>query len=350
MLFEQKLKPAAKTLPVLHITSEVITLQWKIGEVKPMEPQRYPEPFDSKDHLFEIKWDGMRLLAFIKGEVVRLQNRNLQERTTLFPELAALFQSFYSQEAIIDGELIALEDGKPSFPLLMKRAAGSPSTAAARAAQIPVIYIPFDILYLDGKNLTGTPLLQRKDILEKIFKGGPHCTLSPVFQENGRSLFETVKARELEGIVAKGKNTPYLLGKKSGYWLKIKNRRKIATVIGGYLSSSGYLNSILVGAFQNSYLHYLGRIGSGLKRAGPELPSILSSLTVDQSPFHPPPRINQKVYWVEPLLVAEVEYQEWTPTLKLRQPTLIKLLTQSAESCLLFPRNGKNNKPKRKQQ
>ena len=116
-----------------------------------MEPQRYPEPFDSKDHLFEIKWDGMRLLAFIKGEGVHLQNRNLQERTTLFPELAALFQSFHGQEAIIDGELIALEDGKPSFPLLMKRAAGSPSTAAARAAQIPSSISPSTSSTLMGK-------------------------------------------------------------------------------------------------------------------------------------------------------------------------------------------------------
>lgn len=328
----------------------VIKLQWTVGNIKPMEPQSYPEPFDSSDHFFEIKWDGMRLLAFITGKDVRLQNRNLQERTAFFPELADLFQSFHVRQAIIDGELVVLEDNKPSFPLLMKRISGSPATAAARARLIPVVYIPFDLLHLDGKDLTGSPLTERKGRLEKIFQEGAYCTLSPVFQKNGSSLFNTVKTRELEGIVAKGKNTPYLMGKKSRYWLKIKNRRKLATVIGGYVTTSGYLNSILVGAFRDTHLHYLGRVGTGLRRAEAELVSLLPSLTRGRSPFHPPPRPDLTVNWVEPLLVAEIEYQEWTPDLKLRQPVFIKLLAQSPESCRLFSEIDKNNNLTGKQQ
>ncbi len=313
----------------------VIKLEWTVGNVKPMEPQPYPEPFDSSNHFFEIKWDGMRLLAFIKDKEVRLQNRNLQERTTYFPELTELYLSFKARNAVIDGELIALAGHKPSFPLLMKRIAGSPATAAARSHLIPVIYIPFDILFLEEKSVTQYAFTERREMLEGIFQGGEHCVLSPLFRKEGRSLFQMVKAKELEGIVAKDRSSPYLMGKKSRYWLKIKNRRRLATVIGGYVTASGCLNSILVGCYRDRHLHYLGRVGSGLKRAEAELVSLLPSLVRDSSPFHLSPRSTLKVNWVEPLLVAEIEYLEWTADLKLRQPVFIKLLSLPPESCRL---------------
>lgn len=156
-------------------------MKWSPGQLKPMEPSPHPTPFDYDKHIFEIKWDGMRLLAFIKGKEVRLQNRSLIERTVFFPELETLYRFFHGSDGIIDGELVALDDGKPSFPLLMKRCTDSAATAASRANRIPVVYIPFDLLYLNGGDLTKNPLVKRKDILMNTLEGGLHTILSPVF-------------------------------------------------------------------------------------------------------------------------------------------------------------------------
>jgi bifunctional non-homologous end joining protein LigD len=343
---EQKLN----TRLLYRKSKEVQMMKWSPGQLKPMEPSPHPDPFDSDKHIFEIKWDGMRLLAFIKDEEVRLQNRSLIERTAFFPELETLYRFFHGREGIVDGELVALEEGKPSFPLLMKRCTGSAVTAASRAHRIPVVYIPFDLLYLNGEDLTGVPLMKRKDLLLKTFEGGPHAMLSPVFPKDGISLFQTVKAQGLEGIVAKGKNSPYLIGKKSKHWLKIKNRRRQPVVIGGYLISFGQLSSILVGAFWEDKLKYLGRVGSGFGKIGDELLSLLSTTPRENSPFEPTPRYKMDVHWVEPLLAAEIEFQEWTPDLKLRQPVFIKLLDVPPQTCSLFPDSQRNKKTEGKQQ
>lgn len=317
-------------------------MDWTPGRIKPMEPYPHQEPFDSEKHLFEIKWDGMRLLAFIRGQEVRLQNRSLIERTNSFPELKDIHQYFQGKEGIIDGELVALDNGKPSFPLLMKRCSGSNATAASKASQIPVIFIPFDLLYLNGKELTKKPLTERKALLMDNFSKGPFIIPSPVFEE-GISLFEKVKSQELEGIVAKSKNTPYLIGKKSRYWLKIKNRRKQAVVIGGYVVSSGQLSSILVGAYWEEELIYLGRVGTGFGKMERELLSLLSQLKRSIPSFDPQPKLKIDLHWVEPLLTAEIEFQEWTPDLKLRQPVFIRLLEKEPSFCRLLAGSKENN-------
>ncbi|HHY41204.1 MAG TPA: hypothetical protein GX502_08155 [Syntrophaceticus sp.] len=323
-------------------------MKWSPGQLKPMEPVPHSAPFDSREHLFEIKWDGMRLLAFIKGNEVRLQNRNLKERTAFFPELKNLHDLFHAKEGILDGELVALENGKPSFPLLMKRCTGSAVKAASLADQIPLVYIPFDILYLDGRDLTTTPLIERKKLLADSFEAGTNTMLSPIFLEEGISLFKMVKEQNLEGIVAKGKNTPYLIGKKSRYWLKIKYRRRQAFVIGGYTLSSGQLNSILLGAFWDNKLRYVGRVGTGFTRVEKELLSLLQSAASSCSPFDPQPKMKKYIQWVEPIITAEVEFQEWTPDLKLRQPVFIRLLHMPSQDCRLFS-DDRNNNPSEKE-
>ncbi len=323
-------------------------MKWSPGQLKPMEPFPHPAPFDSKEHLFEIKWDGMRLLAFIKGNEVRLQNRNLKERTAFFPELKNLHELFHAKEGILDGELVALENGKPSFPLLMKRCTASAVKAASLADQIPLVYIPFDILYLDGRDLTTTPLIERKQLLADSFEGGTNTMLSPIFQEEGISLFAMIKERGLEGIVAKGKNTPYLIGKKSRYWLKIKYRRRQAFVIGGYTLSSGQLNSILLGAYWDNKLRYVGRVGSGFAKIEKVLLGLLQKVPSSCAPFASQPKLKKDIQWVEPFITAEVEFQEWTPDLKLRQPVFIRLLDILPQECRLFL-DGRNNNPLEKE-
>jgi bifunctional non-homologous end joining protein LigD len=318
-------------------------MKWSPGQLKPMEPHPFPNPFDSDKHVFEIKWDGMRLLAFIKGSEVRLQNRNLKERTAYFPELKNLYELFHAREGILDGELVAVENDKPSFPLLMKRCTGSAASAASKADLIPLVYVPFDILYLDGRDLTTEPLIERKKILAESFESGANTILSPIFQEDGKSLFEMVKERGLEGVVAKGKNTPYLIGKKSRYWLKIKYRRRQAFVIGGYVISSGQLNSILLGAFWDNKLQYLGRVGSGFGKIEKDLLGLLQKVPSTNTPFEPQPRLKKNIQWVEPFITVEVEFQEWTPDLKLRQPVFIRLLNIPPQECRLILDNRNNN-------
>ncbi len=301
-----------------------------------MEPQSYPEPFDSLQHLFEIKWDGMRILSFINDKDIRLQNRHLQERTGSFPELTDLFRYVKAQEAILDGEVVVLADGKPSFPLLMKRClAGSSRGTASLAQKIPAVYIVFDLLYLNGKELINIPLVERKEYLTEIFKNGPFCSLSSAFPENGKALFDAVKREGLEGIVAKEKGAPYLLGKKSRYWLKIKARRCQLAVIGGYILKQGILSTILVGAFFENKLRYLGRVGAGLARTKTELLPELNSLRSNRCPFTPVPRLKTEVVWVLPEIVVEIEFQEWTPDLKLRQPVFKKRVDEPPEACQL---------------
>ncbi|MDH7577797.1 MAG: non-homologous end-joining DNA ligase [Bacillota bacterium] len=312
-------------------------MKWSVGQLKPMEPQWHSEPFDSPQHLFEIKWDGMRVLSFINHKGVRLQNRHLQERTDLFPELGDLPYYIQAQEAILDGEVIVLADQKPSFPLLMKRClASSPRGIASLVQTLPALYIIFDILYLNGTELVDKPLVERKKFLTEIFKTGPFCSLSPVFNKNGKSLFDAVKKEELEGIVAKEQDAPYLIGKKSRYWLKIKARRHQLAVIGGYLLKHRILNTLLVGAFSENKLHYLGRVGTGPVREKTQLLSILDSLRTNRCPFTPLPRLQTEAVWVLPQVVVEIEFQEWTPELRLRHPVFKKMVQKPPEVCQLF--------------
>lgn len=320
-------------------------VKWSPGQLKPMEPQSYPEPFNSPRHLFEIKWDGVRMLSFIENRTVRLQNRHLQERTKLFPELADLFRHIRAREAVLDGEVVVLADRKPSFPLLMKRClAGSQSRISSLAQKIPALYIVFDLLYLNGTELLKRPLGERKKLLLEIFETGPFCFLSPAFQEKGQPLFDAVKKEGLEGIVAKEIKAPYLPGRKSKYWLKIKARRQQLAVIGGYLLKHRTLSAILAGAFFENKLHYLGRVGTGLTREAELLP-LLNSLRTDRCPFVPAPRLKGEVVWVLPEVVVEIEFLEWTPDLKLRQPVLRKIVRKPPEACQLAPGNLQQNYP-----
>lgn len=310
-------------------------MKWTPGRIKPMEPVLCPAPFDSPQHLFEIKWDGMRLVSFIKDRRVRLQNRHLREKTAFFPELSDLHQYVQAGTAVLDGELVVLADNRPSFPLLMKRCLVNPARNTSLVQKLPVVYMVFDLLYLNGEDLTEKPLVKRRELLEKIFETAPSCSLSPAFEETGRSLFEAIKKQEMEGIVAKGRDTPYLPGKKSRHWLKIKNRRKQLIAIGGFTLKAQNLNAILAGAFLGDQFKYLGRVGAGLVTVAPDLLALLKKLRINAPPFQPPPCLKMDVKWVAPKIVAEVEYQEWTPDLKLRQPVFKRLVEQPISSCLL---------------
>lgn len=290
--------------------------------IQPMEPVPHPRPFDSEDYIFQVKWDGVRILAFI-GERIRLQSKKLKDKTEKYPELHQLKDLIKAREAVLDGEVVVIHKGKPSFPEVIRRDFSSDmGKIKSLTAAIPVDYIIFDILYLNGMDLTGMPLYRRQEILaEVLIEKGPVHIIENF--DKGKDLFNAVSEQGLEGIVAKIKDSPYLFG-KSNYWKKVKCRRSQLCVAGGYVLKDGRPVSILLGAFREDRLLYIGRASAGMKEKDfAILRDFTTDLIIPEPPFLNPPHIKGETYvWLKPLLTVKVEYAEWTEDMKLRAPSL----------------------------
>lgn len=291
----------------------------------PMEPETFPRPFDDPDFGFQIKWDGTRILAHVGGEV-KLFNRKRNPRTLQYPEITeCLAGVFKGRSVVLDGEIITLSGGKPSFQRLMRRdRASDPVNVKFLMEKIPVTYVVFDILLLDGKDLTELTFEERDGILRSLIPPIDSIVAVDTFA-TGTTLFNVIKQHGLEGIVAKKLDSHYEIGKKSNKWLKIKNRRLIDTIIGGYLAEGREIRSLLLGIFQDEDFIYIGRAGSGLKTSERrELYDYLSKLQVADCPFKnmSPPAAREKPCWVEPQLEVQVEYLDFTDEGYLRHPVI----------------------------
>lgn len=295
--------------------------------IKPMEPVSYKEPFDNPEYLFELKWDGIRILTFSDRVNLRLQNRSLKDRTAKFPELHSIHKQIKAREVVLDGEAVVISQGKPNFHKVMERAmAGTDRSIRGMVKRIPVIYVVFDILYCDGKWLLELPLVERKQLLTELITTGPNLELSNPLEGNGINIFEAVCANELEGVVAKLNDSKYLIGKKDKRWLKIKRRIEQKCIILGFYSKGGCITSLIMGAYYKGRLIYVGRVASGLSgHLGSEL---YKALAPDIITVKGPELIKQHkaASWVEPNYVAEVEFMEWTEDRKMRMPVLRKVL------------------------
>lgn len=292
----------------------------------PMEPETFPQPFDDPEFGFQIKWDGTRILAHVSREV-KLFNRKKKPRTLQYPEIAnRLAGIFKGRELVLDGEIVTLANGKPSFQLLMRRdRASDPAAVKSLMARIPVTYVVFDILYLDGKELVSLPFQERDRLLKSLIPSQDPVVVADTFPLTGTTLFSVVKQRGLEGIVAKRLDSRYEAGRKSRKWLKIKNRRLLDATIGGYLADSRRIRSLLLGIFQDGDFIYIGRAGSGLKEAeGRALYDFLSKYRLASCPFNtmPPPIAGENPCWVEPWLDVRVEYLDFTDEGCLRHPVI----------------------------
>jgi ATP-dependent DNA ligase len=193
--------------------------------LNPMLAQKAEAPFDSEQHLFEIKWDGIRCLAFIEGGHVRLQSRQLTEMTFQFPELACLKR--LPSGTILDGELVVLQEGRPSLRQIQRRTfLQNRARIQGLSQRTPVTYIVFDVLYLKGEPLLAAPLHLRREALKRLIQRTrlPGVLVSEAVAEHGCQLFAQVAGLGLEGIMAKRLDGPYLPGKRSRYWFKIKPR------------------------------------------------------------------------------------------------------------------------------
>jgi bifunctional non-homologous end joining protein LigD len=293
-------------------------------------------PPDDGSWAFEIKWDGMRVLAHIgdQGEL-RLRSGNGADATASYPDLAGLSQAVPGHEALLDGEVVAFDDaGRPSFGRLQQRMhIASRSEAARRALDVPVVYIVFDLLALDGLDAMALPYRDRRRLLCELLPAEGKGWLVPEHRVgDGHALFDAAAEQGLEGVMAKRLDSPYLPGKRSSSWVKVKVRRRQELVVGGWQPGeggrAGRLGSLLVGHYEDGKLRFAGKVGTGFNDAElRRLGTLLAELAADDPPFEPaPPRpIARIARWVRPELVAEVEFGEWTADGILRHPSYLGL-------------------------
>ena len=286
-------------------------------------------PADEERWAYEIKWDGVRALAYSQPGELRLQSRNLNDITDRYPELGTLNRALSSHRAILDGEIVAFDPaGRPSFEALQQRM-GVTSAAQARrqAAGAPVTYVIFDLLWLDGHSLMDLPYAERRRRLFALKLGGPSWQTPEHVVGQGAELLRASADRGLEGIVAKRLDSLYQPGLRTSAWLKIKTFARQELVIGGWLAGKGRraerIGALLLGVHDaDGALRYVGRVGSGLSDEElVRLAGLLLPLRRDASPFAAGPTPPKGALFCEPELVAEVEFTQWTSGGMLRHPT-----------------------------
>jgi bifunctional non-homologous end joining protein LigD len=294
-------------------------------QIHPMLATLVDEPFDDDEWLFEIKWDGFRAIAFVENGGVRLVSRNQNELTGEFPGLKEIAGRVKGKQAILDGEIVALDDeGRPSFSLMQQRGLGGPGGRG-----IPIVYYCFDLLYLDGFNLMRVDLEKRKELLAKILATSERVRYSDHFLGRGTDVFRVAADRGLEGIVAKRRAGCYIQ-KRSREWLKIKITKRQECVIGGYTDPRGsreHFGSIVLGLYdEKGRLIPVGQAGSGFNhKTHADLWKRLKKLETSNNPFAHKPDSSRRMHYVRPELVAEIKFTEWTHEtegggLKMRAP------------------------------
>lgn len=294
-----------------------------------MEPVTCSEVFDSDDYLYQVKWDGVRMLSFMDAKGTTLINKRHHDRTAQYPEIQELSARVAARTAILDGEIVVLKNGKPNFPSVMSRdLVASPARVEQLRNFSPINYMVFDLLYLDGNNLIDYPLEHRQERLRETVNPGGWLHLVEDFG-SGSSLFHSVCKMDMEGIVAKRRQSRYIAGKKHRDWLKIKYRQTELCLVGGYTLRGRTVNSLLLGLYQQNQLIYVGRAGSGLSNEQEEiLSSHLPMREIKESPFANLPRRPAGFHFVNPEITVEVEFQEWTDDVRLRAPVINEFVAE----------------------
>ena len=297
-------------------------------QAEPMLATLLEKAFSSPDWLFEIKWDGMRILAFVDEGQCRLLARSGRDVTRQFPEMKALPARIAARQAIIDGEIVVLdEEGRGDFGRLQPRMhTVDPPPGMLREA--PVQYYAFDLLYCDGHDLRGAALVERKRLLKQLLKVEPPVRYSEHVEELGEDLFKHAAERGAEGIIGKQKQSPYVKG-RSPYWVKIKSVREADVVVGGFTDPTGgrqHFGALLAGLYDGKRLQFVGGVGTGFTgKLLEDLAKKLEPLTTKSCPFSEMPKTKEKAYWVRPELVARVKFSSWTHDGHLRAPVFLGL-------------------------
>lgn len=310
----------------------MVTLNLPTGIISPMEVLPADKPFDDPDFLYQVKWDGVRMMAYLTKNGLVLINRRLHIRTDQYPELQELSRLVKVLPAVLDGEVVVLKNGKPSFSSVMSRDLTSSIRQISQLTkQLPIHYMVFDILYA-SQDLRNQPLQERQTVLKQVLTTDDNIHLVEDF-DRGSTLLDAVKSQDLEGIVAKRRSSLYISGKKHRDWYKIKYRRVQDCVVGGYTLRGTLINSLLLGVYQDQQFIYVGRAGTGLKESEwGILTRELPASAISYSPFSNKP-FSSRYHFVKPQLVVRVEFAEWTETLTLRSPVITGFSGHDASLC-----------------
>ena len=274
-------------------------------------------PFSSPDYVFEVKWDGLRCLLFRDPHgTVHIHDRGFNDLTAALPEVTAA-ASRVPPGSVIDGEVVATDrDGRPDYHRLRQRLTGG----AALREQIPVAYLAFDALYLEEKPLVKQPVTRRRARLQKSVEAGGHIFVPDHIDEDGVELFEACLERGLEGVVAKHKQSPYIPGQRSPFWLKVKAVKSDDFVVVGWMGERPY-DALMVGFYEDGRLLPCGTVGGGWDdEAAMFVKTRLAELASETSPLDPAPIMVKPVHWCRPDLVVSIRYSEWSPDGTLRFP------------------------------
>lgn len=287
-------------------------------------------PTEGDEHwAYEFKWDGVRALARIEGGRLQLASRNGNDITITYPELRALGQALGSTQVLLDGEIVAMAEGRPSFGTLQRRMhVGNEAQARRLASDIPVTYLMFDLLHLDGRSSLSLPYSDRRELLEGLDLTGPHWQISPSFVAAGAAVLQASREQGLEGVIAKRLTSRYHPGRRSPDWIKITDLQAIGVVIGGWRPGEGRrastFGSLLLGRPTEGGLHYVGQVGTGFTDQMLDvLMAKLKPLERKTSPFvNEIPRDRARgAHWVRPELVGEVVFKIWTSDGRMRAPS-----------------------------
>ena len=284
-------------------------------------------PANDDQWAFEVKWDGVRVIAYVDGGGLRMESRNLLDITARYPELHGLPDALGGRGAVLDGEVVTFdEDGRPSFGRLQHRmhVAGE-REVRMRMAEFPVVYMAFDVLWLDGEPTMRLPYTERRALLASLQLQGESWQTPAHHIGDGAAMVAASRERGLEGVLAKKLDAVYEPGKRSRCWLKVKNTARQEVVIGGWLpgagNRTGRIGALLVGYYDGDDLRFAGKVGTGYTdRMLAELAETLAPLARPTSPFANKVPYKQAQF-VEPTLVCDVEFTEWTATNTLRHPS-----------------------------
>ena len=288
------------------------------------------KPFSHPDWLFEVKWDGVRGVAYLANGTVSVRSRAGREISLEYPEVRDLANQLDATEAIVDGELVALDAaGRSNFQRLQNRA-GVRNPSQQLLETIPATYYAFDLLYCDGYDLRKVPLEQRKELLRQILRPNDYIRYSAHEIEKGKELYEAARQQSLEGIIGKKRDGAYV-GQRTSLWLKFKIVNELDAVVCGWTAprrSREFFGALVLGLYDGPQLEFIGSVGTGFDYAKQkEIYEQLQKIRQAKSVFSDVPKLKEKIEWVQPQLVARVKYGNWTDGGRLRAPVFLGMRT-----------------------
>lgn len=299
--------------------------------LKPMQAALADAPFDDPDWLFEPKLDGVRVLAFIQGDDVRLESRNGLDLSPQFPAIREKLKEQLTRGMVLDGEIVAFDETGPSFHAMLQRLhLQGEELLNQMDSKIPCILYVFDVLHFECVDLMGRPLVERRRFLEQLLFPNNLVQLVSQVREDGKMLYDAVVATGLEGVMAKRASSTYEVAKRTQNWLKVKSLQTVDLVVGGYSKGEGArsdtFGALLVGYYRNKELVYAGNVGGGFRDSElDEMCLRFEKLRTKTMPFADRPPMSGSATWLDPQMVVEVKYQQLTPGGILRMPVFLRV-------------------------